>query len=374
MAKLTEKEFFNLFKENVSFKEISSLFGLPKAEIYYFFEKYIEENAYFKYEKYLKKYLPGKRATKNVVIMLNEGVSKYKIQKDLELIDSDSLFLIKLIKKKGLLNKIYNLKYKQNKDKNKRIKRGKIINNNQIPYFKNNWENKDLYFEVDNNFLLNRYIEILNRIGTKEDINKEEMFAYFNSSDKHSFKVFLGSQLSHSTINWIKNNKMINKKFLNNLDRELLAKQFLQKRVTLKALKRKSFKFPPSLSQLIYDISKQLDFKIAKNYYLKISNLEKENNKSNTDIMSDYEGIHMVSGLKYYYPENYLRDELAFKQKNHGFIIIEDILNYVENEAKEYGFVLREDKKIKRKNLLNIMYFLRHGEFESEAMDFLVYI
>lgn len=371
MTKLKKEDYSKLFKEGVSLDGISQSFNVEKEEIYSNFTFFIEKKDKMYFEDYFKKYLSREEAFFEVIKDIKRGKDIEAVIKVTDL-NNDKAFLIKTLCDYNLLTKIFNNKTcepVENQIRKNNLEKNPAVDNAFNRFTESNYDRS-----IDNSLdLMDKYYLMVNYEKEQNNLCEKEMFFYLNNSDKNSVKITIGEILSHRFINWVKNEKMVSKEFLNNLDRKELAKKILRRKVIIRSLEKKRFKTYPSLEQFILDVAKQIDFKIPKNYFLKKKDLVLGNEDHSIRI-NEYDGIHDVPGLKYHFVENYVKDELANNLKKHGIITLKnDIIPYVESEIKDYGFLLRKKEEIKRKDCLNIIYFIRHGEKEKEAMKFLRY-
>lgn len=199
------------------------------------------------------------------------------------------------------------------------------------------------------------------------------MFGFLEYKDQNRIKIFIGEYLSHKAIEWSVDGNMIPKYKLNQIDRKNLAEEYLEKDGYKRMEKDNyKFRFKPSSKRMIEDIAKQIDFKIPKNYYLKKKDLNLGYEDHSVSI-NDYKGIHSLSGLKFKFVENYVREKYFINKKSLGFIDFKkDIIPYVENELEDYGFEFIISKhELDEEICLLILHYLWYEENNEEIFNYI---
>ena len=177
--------------------------------------------------------------------------------------------------------------------------------------------------------------------------------------------------LNNAAFDWSKDGELVSASKLNKIDRISLAESFLaQDKYNL--IERYNYKFKANSQRIIDDIAKQIDFEIPKYYYLKKKNLD-FGYKDYSKFINEYEGIHSLSGIKYKFVENYIRDELFVEKKDYSYVDFKkDIIPYVENKLEDYGFEFTISKHDLDEDIcLLILHYLWYEENNEERCNYI---
>lgn len=329
-----KEEYYNYFNEGVAFDEISKKFNVKRQTVYNHFFKYMFKSDISKYNNFIKKELPSINDI-NKIIKMTKNNNK-----------------INFIKKRINKNISYEqIRLVQNLDRTDQLREFRLSLSKSKDNAKNKMNEKD------------------------EWKKRKSLFGFLEYKYQNRIKIAIGEYLSHELVEWSNNGKIIAKYKLNQMDRKSLAEEYLEndgyKRIKKDDYK---FRFEPKPEKIIEDVAKQIDFKIPKNYYLKKKDLNLGYEDHSTSI-NDYKGIHSLSGLKFKYVENYIRDEYFINKKSLGFIDFQkDIIPYVESELNDYGFTFEIPKhKLDEKTCLLILHYLWYEDNSEEVFNYIDY-
>ncbi|MFW6015759.1 MAG: helix-turn-helix domain-containing protein [bacterium] len=325
-------KYYNYFKQGLTFEKVSKIMGVKKTTVFNHFFKYMYEYKNIsQYDNFIEEQLPSKDDCLAIIKKKKNGASlgsiKYSIDEN---IDYEQIRLVLNLDNLDILKEFMKISSKHHR----------------IP----GWH------------------EEKNEI---KKINKEDFFSFLVPEDRFRLKIAVGEYLSHTAIKWVKEGEIIDINILNNIDRKEIAKKFLiddgYQRIKSNSYK---FTFKPTEIRLIQDIAKQIDYKIPKNYYKKLRFADQDHTVSDQDYM----GIEDTPGLKYKYIENYIRDDLANNNEDINKIDLnEHIIPFIQQELREYGYVLKENINMNKNICLLIMYFLRNDEHCDQVMEYIEY-
>lgn len=327
-----KEKYYNYFDEGLDFDEISKIFNVKKQTVYNHFFKYMFDSDISKYNNFIKEELPSINDINKIVRMTknNQKINyiKHRVNRNI------SYEQIRLVQNLDRTNQLREFRFSLIKPKDS--------NQNKITE-KSEWE------------------------------KNKSLFGFLEYKYQNRFKIAIGEYLSHEAIEWSNNGEMIAKYELNQIDRKSLAEKYLENDGYKRIEKNDyEFRFEPKPDKIIEDVAKQIDFKIPKNYYLKKKDLN-FGYEDHSISVNNYEGIHSLSGLKFKFVENYIRDENFVNKGSLGFVDLKkDIIPYVENELKDYGFAFKIPKfDLDKKICLLVLHYLWYEDNSEKVFEYI---
>lgn len=317
-----KEEYYNYFDEGLELNKISKKLNVEKSTVYDHFFNYMLNSDISQYQDFIFDKLPLNKDIAEIIEMSKENMSfgkiKYRVDKRI------SFEQIRIV---------YNLG--------------------------GDYKSRELF----------RQLKLKNK--KNDNFSKDGLFGFLEYRDQNKLKVEIDKYLNNAAFDWSNDGEIVSKSTLNRMDRMSLAENFLEKD-EYNLMERYNYKFKVKSQRITEDIAKQIDFEIPKYYYLKKKNLD-FGYKDYSKFIDGYEGIHSLSGTKYKFVENYIRDELFVEKKDYSYVDFQnDIIPYVENELEDYGFAF----KIEKNNLDEeiCLLILHHLWYENNSEEVFKYI
>ncbi|MFW5794679.1 MAG: helix-turn-helix domain-containing protein [Bacillota bacterium] len=319
-----KEKYYNYFDEGLDFDEISKKLNVKESTIYDHFFNYMLNSDISQYEDFILDKLPLNSDIAEIVKMAKENMSfgeiKYRVDKRI------SFEQIRIV---------YNLSG---------------------------------YYKSRETF---RQLKLKNK--KNDNFSKDGLFGFLEYRDQNKLKVEIDKYLNNAAFDWSNDGEIVSTSSLNRIDRMSLAENFLEKD-EYNLVERYKYKFKVNSQRIIEDIAKQIDFEMPKYYYLKKKNLD-FGYKDYSKFINGYKGIHKLSGIKYKFVENYIRDELFVEKKDYSYVDFQnDIIPYVESQLNDYGFTFKIPKhKLDEKICLLILHYLWYEDNSEEVFNYIDY-
>jgi len=146
-----------------------------------------------------------------------------------------------------------------------------------------------------------------------------DIFNFLSSSESVSLKIVLGQFVSHQ-IEWFENDALRTPEDINNMDRDLLAIEFLKN-----TFYNDRYGFSFQNKSQICRLSEYIDLSLARHYFIRVYEKNNPEKYDRTIYRKYYTNIFSSPGIRFQYEDNYARQDITYSNLKENVVdILED--------------------------------------------------